>query len=164
VVNELLNEMGGMLISFSLMAVVVVPLALLARWLLGLRLPRWNVPSVKLSGFVVLAWFGIYFSIPFFAQVLQVAGFYERIYGPDFGKPVPDQELDVAQNLRQMWAAIIVMPVFLAAVFATGCVRIGYGLRDIVWGVLVWVPLTLATFAVYFSVLFIMKWMGVEEA
>jgi len=43
-------------------------------------------------------------------------------------------------------------------------VRIGYGLRDIVWGVLVWVPLTLATFAVYFSVLFIMKWMGVEEA
>ncbi len=164
VVNALLNEMGRMLISFFFLAVVVVPLALLLRWRWNIRLPRWKVPSVKLSGFVVLAWFGIYFSIPFFAQVLQLTGFFQFIYGAEFGQPVPDQELDVAQNLRQMWAAIIVMPVFLVAVISTGCVQIGHGLRDIVWGILVWVPLTLATFAVYFAVLFIMESMGVEEA
>ena len=110
------TEAGRMMSSGLLVAAIAIPLGLIAR---GLRpkqekgepfLPRYAPWRVPWSGYDVLAAFLLWRLMPmalFF--MLDKAGFYTAVYGPDF-PALNANEVDEANTIRVLWAYLFAMP------------------------------------------------------
>jgi membrane protease YdiL (CAAX protease family) len=128
---EFWTEAARMTTSGLLVALGAVPVGLLARALKPKDeplLPRWKPWRVPWNEWeVVFGFVVVVFVLPMIAfAVLEYAGFYRAVYGPEFPSPSAegvDQEVaKLATTLRVLWASVVALPAQLG--FLTVAVRV----------------------------------------
>lgn len=164
------DDLGNLATAFGIVAAGAVPVAgvaaVAARTLGRPVLPPWQTgPERRTGGELVFVFLFNIVLVSLLVAVLQTAGFFREVYGPDFPDPLPPGDLSVdaveaamqaALTVRVVWASVFAVPVLFAVVGVAGVLanrRPALHPRDlpgrVALGVAAWLVLTPVVFAVH---------------